>query len=293
MLQNKTKDEKIKILLMEEKNKKNFDIKNFNLQQKAIFRSIINLIDNNELFMENIKLYLKNDLSKNDLLDLYKNKTTQKNKIDISNFTNIVQQEIKKNLQLQALKKEQIKVLKPYFNNQYNIFLLKNSKAKNNNNLGIHKSKKEKDFIKNKLKENNINLDFYQDNYKKEVEEIFKIDCTDEIKNYLIGFSETYISDKEKLQDEEQLFIKSFVLNNRLEKLVLYLYFLKILGYDFEEIEMFIINIESNFESEQLKNFSITRLKSINKYLSFLEKNFNKKQKNISKNKLDEIFYSL
>ncbi|MFM1581575.1 hypothetical protein ABGF48_05160 [Helcococcus bovis] len=286
----KSKEEKIKIALSDEKNKNNFEINKFNLQQKAIFHSIVSYLVNDERFIEKIKSYMRYDLSKEDLYYLYETKNVKKITVDLSNFNEFIKKNIIEKLENKEITLNQIKKIKPYYSNEYNMNLLKELK-KINNTFKDNNKKIISDYFKENLEINNINISFYREIYYEEVEQIFKLEITKEHKILLIEFCETYISDRIMLEEKEQLLIKRFVINNRFYNTILYIYFLLALGYSYQDIMSFIIECEKYFDVDITKNYAQSRLNAINKNLYKLDQNYNEKQKNIVKNIIDEMIY--
>lgn len=286
----KTKMEKTKIALFDEKKRRNFEIDKFNLQQKSIFKSIVNILDNDKNFITNIKSYMKYSLSKKDLLDLYKEKNSKNITVDLTNFNEVIKNNIKEKLVNKEITVNQIKEIKPYYSNEYNIKLLKELK-KNNYNFNDNNKKIIDDYFKENLKINNINISFYREIYYEEVKQIFKLEITKEHRILLIEFCETYISDRVMLEAKEQLLIKRFVINNRFYNTILYIYFLLGLGYSYQDIMSFIIDCEEYFDVDVTKKYAQIRLNTINKSLKKLEENYNEKQKNIAKKSIDDMIH--
>ncbi|MFM1524834.1 MULTISPECIES: hypothetical protein [Helcococcus] len=286
----KSKEEKIKIALSDEKNKNNFEINKFNLQQKAIFHSIVSYLVNDERFIEKIKSYMRYDLSKEDLYYLYETKNVKKITVDLSNFNEFIKKNIIEKLENKEIIPVQIKEIKPYFSNEYNLLLLQILK-----NINANKEENNEqynyNYFQEKLNNNNINILYYQQIYHDDVKQIFKLDIKKEHKISLIEFCETYISDRVILEEREQLLIKSFVINNRFYNTILYIYFLLALGYSYQDIMSFITECEKYFDVDITKNYAQSRLNAINKNLYKLDQNYNEKQKNIVKNIIDEMIY--
>lgn len=286
----KTKMEKTKIALFDEKKRRNFEIDKFNLQQKSIFKSIVNILDNDKNFITNIKSYMRYNLSKKDLLDLYKEKNEKNVTVDLTNFNEVIKKNIKEKLVNKEITLNQIKVIKAYYSNEYNMNLLKELK-KINKNFKDNNKKIISDYFKENLKINNINISFYREIYYEEVEQIFKLEITKEHKILLIEFCETYISDRVMLEEKEQLLIKRFVINNRFYNTILYIYFLLGLGYSYQDIMSFIIDCEEYFDVDVTKKYAQIRLNTINKSLKKLEENYNENQKNIAKKSIDDMIH--
>ncbi len=286
----KSKIEKTKIALFDEKKRRNFEINKLNLQQKSIFKSIVNILDNDKNFITNIKSYMRYSLSKKDLLDLYKEKNSKNIIVDLTNFNEVIKKNIKEKLVNKEITLNQIKKIKPYYSNEYNMNLLKELK-KINNTFKDNNKKIISDYFKENLEINNINISFYREIYYEEVEQIFKLEITKEHKILLIEFCETYISDRIMLEEKEQLLIKRFVINNRFYNTILYIYFLLCLGYLYQDIMNFIIDCEEYFDVDVTKKYAQIRLNTINKSLKKLEENYNESQKNIAKMSIDDMLH--
>ncbi|MFM1539230.1 hypothetical protein, partial [Helcococcus bovis] len=191
----------------------NFDISKWNLQQKAIFRSIYKIVPNDNDFIKNISKYLKENLDKNDLKELKRKTKKEIQKIDLKYFSNTLKREIKSNLENKNIDIKDIEILRNIYNDTWNTLLLFEIKKKRvtKDFLYIAHSKKQKEFEQFYLEKYKINLDFFAIEDKEKVKEIFKFNIDESVKKQLIIFTKNYVSTEIIFEDDLNNKIKIFV----------------------------------------------------------------------------------